>query len=93
MWGQLTILELKLLINLALQQYEEALEQVEMFIQFNDNTVERGLFYRAMSAVLEIVLDDELELTDYLFNLRRMFGDETMDAVVGSVDGSSASTA
>lgn len=87
-WGQLTILELKLLINLALQQYEEALEQVEMFIQFNDNTVERGLFYRAMSAVLEIVLDDELELTDYLFNLRRMFGDETMDAVVGSVDGS-----
>ena len=68
-WGQLTILELKLLINLALQQYEEALDQVEMFIQFNDNTVERGLFYRAMSAVLEIVLDDELELTDYLFNL------------------------
>lgn len=87
-WGQLTILELKLLVNLALQQYEEALDQVEMFIQFNDNTVERGLFYRAMGAVLEIVLDDELELTDYLFNLRRMFGDETMDAVVGSVDGS-----
>ncbi len=87
-WGQLTILELKLLINLALQQYEDALERVEMFLQFNDNTVERGLFYQAMSAVLEITLDDELELGDYLFNLRRMFGEETMDAVVGSVDGS-----
>ena len=59
-----------------------------MFIQFNDNTVERGLFYRAMSAVLEITLDEELELSDYLFNLKRMFGEETMDAVVGSVDGS-----
>ena len=87
-WGQLTILELKLLINLALQQYEDALERVEMFTQYNDNTVERGLFYRALSAVLEITLDDELELSDYLFNLRRMFGDETTAAVVGSVDGS-----
>jgi ribosomal protein S12 methylthiotransferase accessory factor len=87
-WGQLTILELKLLINLALQRHEEALEQVEMFMQFNDNTVERGLFYRAMNAVLEITLDDELELSDYLVNLRRMFGDQTMDAVVGSVNGS-----
>jgi len=86
-WGQLTILELKLLINLALEQYEDALERVETFIQFNDNTVERGLFYRAVSAVLEIVIDDELELSDYLFNLRRMYGEQTMDAVVGSVNG------
>ena len=87
-WGQLTVLELKLLINLALGQHEEALERVEAFLQFNDNTVERNLFYRAVSAVLEILLDDELELDDYLRNLRRMYGDDTLDAVVGSVDGS-----
>nr|WP_299380058.1 OsmC domain/YcaO domain-containing protein [uncultured Halomonas sp.] len=86
-WSELTILELKLLIDLALQQFEEALERVEMFLQFNDNTVARGLFYQAMQAVLEITLDDELALDDYLYNLRRMFGNETMDAVVGSVNG------
>jgi ribosomal protein S12 methylthiotransferase accessory factor len=86
-WGQLTILELKLLINLALEQYEDALDRVETFIQFNDNTVERGLFYRAVSAVLEIVIDDELELSDYLLNLKRLYGEQTMDAVVGSVNG------
>jgi ribosomal protein S12 methylthiotransferase accessory factor len=86
-WGQLTILELKLLINLALGQHEEALERVEMFKQYNDNTVERGLFYQAVAAVLEIVLDDELELDDYLHNLTRMFGEKTMAAVVGSVSG------
>ncbi|MFN2332208.1 MAG: OsmC domain/YcaO domain-containing protein, partial [Halomonas sp.] len=86
-WGQLTILELKLLIHLALQQHEEALERVEMFLQFNDNTVERNLFYRAVQAVLEIVLDDELELDDFRVNLGRMFGEATMDAVVGSVEG------
>jgi ribosomal protein S12 methylthiotransferase accessory factor len=86
-WGQLTILELKLLINLALEQYEDALDRVEAFIQFNDNTVERGLFYRAVSAVLEIVIDDELELSDYLLNLKRLYGEQTMDAVLGSVNG------
>ena len=86
-WGQLTILELKLLINLALGQHEDALERVEAFLQFNDNTVERNLFYRAVSAVLEITLDGDLELSDYLANLRRMYGDETMVAVVGSVEG------
>lgn len=87
-WGQLTILELKLLIYLALQQHEEALELVGGFLQYNDNTVERGLFYQAVNTVLEIVLDEALELEDYLYNLRRMFGEQTMDAVVGSVEGS-----
>lgn len=86
-WGQLTILELKLLIHLALGQHEEALERVEQFLQYNTNTVERGLFYRAINAVLEITLDDELALEDFLPNLVRMFGQETMDAVVGSVTG------
>ncbi len=87
-WGQLTILELKLLIHLVLQQFEEAKELVEAFLQFNDNTVERGLFYQALNAVLEVELDDELELDDYETNFRRMFGNERMDAVIGSMEGS-----
>ena len=87
-WGQLTILELKLLIHLSLQQYEEAHELVGRFLQYNENTVERGLFYQALNAVLEVLLDDELELDDYVVNFRRMFGNPRMDAVLGSVDGS-----
>ena len=87
-WGQLTVLELKLLINLAIKQYEEAHELVGAFLQYNDNTVERRLFYQALNTVLEILLDDDLELDDYIANLRRMFGDERMNAVMGSVDGS-----
>jgi ribosomal protein S12 methylthiotransferase accessory factor len=86
-WGQLTVLELKLLINLALQQFEEAHELVGAFLQYNDNSLERGLFYQALNVVLEVVLDDELELADYETNFRKMFGDARMDAVVGSVDG------
>jgi len=87
-WGQLTILELKLLINLALNKHDDAKELVEAFLQYNDNTVERGLFYQAVNAVLEIQLDDELELANFEHNLRRMFGSERIDAAIGSVHGS-----
>ncbi|MCO8070375.1 OsmC domain/YcaO domain-containing protein [Acinetobacter lwoffii] len=86
-WGQLTILELKLLIYVALQQFEEAKDLVEQFLQFNTNTVERGLFYQCMNVVLEVILDDEMELDDYEHNFRRMFGDARMDAVLGSIEG------
>ena len=86
-WGQLTILELKILLYLALGALEEATELVETFLQYNDNTVERGLFYQAMNAVLEIALDEELELEHYIANLTRMFGKEVMENVVGSITG------
>ncbi|AOY00906.1 OsmC domain/YcaO domain-containing protein [Jeongeupia sp. USM3] len=87
-WGQLTILELKLQIHLALQQFAEAHDLVGAFLQYNDNTLERGLFYQALNVVLEVLLDDEMELADYEANFRRMFGNERMDAVLGSVNGS-----
>ncbi|WP_050462549.1 OsmC domain/YcaO domain-containing protein [Herbaspirillum autotrophicum] len=87
-WGQLTVLELKLQISLALQQFETAHELVGAFLQYNDNTVERGLFYQALNVVLEVSLDDDLELDDYVLNFRRMFGNARMDAVMGTMDGS-----
>mgnify|MGYP000305350093 CR=1 FL=1 len=87
-WGQLTVMELKLLIHLALKQWEQAQEQVGAFLQYNDNTVERGLFYQALNVVLEVTLDPDLALQDYEANFRRMFGDARMNAAIGSVDGS-----
>ena len=86
-WGQLTILELKILICLALGALEDALDLVGEFLQYNDNTVERGLFYQAINAVLEITLDEELAIEDFIANLNRMFGEENMENVVGSVFG------
>lgn len=87
-WGQLTVMELKLLIHLALQQFEEAHELVGAFLQYNDNSLARGLFYQALNVVLEVLLDDALEMEDYETNFRKMFGNDRMDAVLGSVDGS-----
>ncbi|TWX46203.1 OsmC domain/YcaO domain-containing protein [Colwellia hornerae] len=86
-WGQLTILELKILIYLALGALEEAIELVGEFLQYNDNTVERGLFYQAVHAVLEVTLDEEMALEDYIGNFNRMFGEDNIEQVIGSVFG------
>lgn len=86
-WGKLTIIELKILIYLALGDHENAIELVGEFLQFNDNTVQRGLFYQAIHAVLEVVLADDLELDHFIDSFNRMFGSEQMQQVVGSVRG------
>jgi ribosomal protein S12 methylthiotransferase accessory factor len=56
-WGQLTVLELKLLIHLALKQLEVAQDLTGAFLQYNDNTVDRKLFYQALNVVLEVALN------------------------------------
>ena len=86
-WGKLDVGELKILIYLALKKYSEAKEVVDDFLNFNDNIVERVLFYQALSAVLDITIKEELDIDDYLPNLNRMFGPEVMENVVGSVTG------
>jgi ribosomal protein S12 methylthiotransferase accessory factor len=86
-WGQLTILELKILGYLSIGDHQEAIELVADFLQYNTNTLARNLFYQAVHAVLEITLDEELELEHFIANLNRMFGKEIMDNVVGSITG------
>lgn len=86
-WGKLDVGELKILIYLALKKYSEAKEVVDDFLNFNDNIVERVLFYQALSAVLDITIKEELDIDDYLPNLNRMFGPKVMENVVGAVTG------
>jgi ribosomal protein S12 methylthiotransferase accessory factor len=86
-WGKLDVGELKILIYLVLKKYLEAKEIIDDFLNFNDNTGERVLFYQALSAVLDITIDDKLDIDDYLPNLNRMFGSKVMENVLGSVMG------
>lgn len=86
-WGQLDIGELKILIYLALQEFEKAKPLVGDFLTFNDNTRQRKLFYQAIDAVLEIALSENLDIEDYIGNMERMFGPETMKNVIGSLNG------
>ncbi len=86
-WGQLNIGELKCLSLLALKRFDEARELVEMFLTFNDNSNARKLYYQAVNTVLEITLNEELELADYIPNMTRMFGNETLNNAIGTISG------
>ena len=86
-WGKLDIGELKILIYLVLEQYDEAREIISDFLHFNDNTVERVLFYQALGTVIDITIDDDLAIDDYVPNLNKMYGFEVMENVLGSVTG------
>lgn len=86
-WGKLDIGELQILIHLVLKHYEDAKDIIFDFLNFNDNTTERILFYQALNAVLDIIMDEELDVQDYLPNMTRMYGELAMKNVVGSVNG------
>lgn len=86
-WGQLTIGEVKALSYLALKKFEEARDVVEMLSTFSNSLPERKKFYQALNVALEITVRDDLELSDYVFNLNRMYGEKLMDAVIKSISG------
>ena len=85
-WGQLNIGELKCLSLLALKRFEDAKPLVEMFLTFNDNSTERKKYYQALNAVLDIELN-EYDVQDYVPNMTRMFGAETLNNAIGTVTG------
>jgi ribosomal protein S12 methylthiotransferase accessory factor len=86
-WGQLNIGELKCLSLLALKRFEEAKELVEMFMAFNDNSTARRSYYKDLNALLDITLDTDLELKDFIPNMTRMFGKDTLDNAIGTITG------
>jgi ribosomal protein S12 methylthiotransferase accessory factor len=86
-WGKCTIGELKGLICLALGKHEEAKEWVGLFLQYNDNVPARRRFYQVLSIVLDITLREDLELRNYIPNLTRMYGEESLGNATSSVSG------
>lgn len=86
-WGQMTIGELKALSYLSLKKFEDAKALVEMLSTFSNSLPERKKFYQALNVVLDIELNEELELNNFLPNLTRMYGTQLMEAVTKSVTG------
>ncbi|MDN3652970.1 OsmC domain/YcaO domain-containing protein [Thalassotalea ponticola] len=87
-WGQLTIIELKILIYIALGVLEQAYELIGELLQYNDNSLtERLRFYQAMHVTLEVALADDLEFEDYHQAFNRMFSEDIMNSVIGSING------
>ena len=85
-WGRLTICELKLLVHLALQNYQDAKNYCQQLITFNDNTVDRRKFFQALNVMLDITLLD-LDFEDYKLNLERMYDEMLISNTRASIDG------
>jgi len=86
-WGQCTIGELKCLISLALKNYEQAKEFVEMFLVYNDNIAPRRKFYQLLNIVLDITIREDLNLEKYKSSLTRMYGQELLNDAIKTVSG------
>ncbi|MAG77397.1 MAG: OsmC domain/YcaO domain-containing protein [Colwelliaceae bacterium] len=86
-WGQLTIIELKILIYLAVGGLEQAFELIGDFLQYNDNTVERTMFFQAVHNTLEVALSDDLDFEHFQNAMTRMYGEERMEEVIGLING------
>lgn len=81
-WGQLNIGELKALALLAMGNYNDAHEYVEMLSKFNDNLPSRKKFFQLLDALIFIEQSDEQQHSDYELNLKRMFSDNLYAAAL-----------
>lgn len=86
-WGQLSICELKCLIQLVIKDYEAAKSNVEMLLAFNDNNSERKSFFQTLNTLLEIELEPELNLSNFEENLIKMYGEKLYTSVLKSITG------
>jgi ribosomal protein S12 methylthiotransferase accessory factor len=83
-WGRLTLGELKGLLYLSLKSYEEAKEQIDLFLNFNDSTLERKKFYQLLGTLLDIELNEHKQ-ESFEEVLKKMYGEELYKEAKGSI--------
>ena len=93
-WASLRIGELKAMLHLALlgqgdnpDGSEEAIDWVNWCIQIDQLDAQRTAFYQCIEALLEISLDEQRQPADYSSSLKQMFGDETYNNAMATVEG------
>ena len=84
-WGQLNIGELKALTMLAVGNYKDAQEYVEMLSKFNDNLPSRKRFFQLLDALIFIEQNQEQKHSDYEQNLKKMFTGELYEAALSTL--------
>jgi len=86
-WQSLRIGELKAMLCLALEDYEQAMEWNDWCLQMDQLNDERIRFYRSLQALLEIKLDASREYAQYTDSLNLMYGKDTVDAGIKLLEG------
>jgi len=86
-WGQLNVLELKIMIYLATKNYNEAQGALEELLSFNEFTKQKIIYYKAVNSLLHIELSPNLNLKNFESNLRKLFGDLNYENALKTVTG------
>ncbi|MCW8933440.1 MAG: 30S ribosomal protein S12 methylthiotransferase accessory factor YcaO [Gammaproteobacteria bacterium] len=86
-WATLRIGELKAMLCLALEDFEQAMEWNDWCLQMDQLGEERIRFYRGLQALLEIKLDDARQYDDYIQSLNLMYGEETIKSGIELIEG------
>ncbi|MCW9047554.1 MAG: 30S ribosomal protein S12 methylthiotransferase accessory factor YcaO [Gammaproteobacteria bacterium] len=86
-WATLRIGELKAMLCLALEDFEQAMEWNDWCLQMDQLGEERIRFYRGLQALLEIKLDDSRQYDDYIQSLNLMYGEETIKSGIELIEG------
>jgi len=86
-WATLRIGELKAMLCLALEDFEQAIEWNDWCLQMDQLGEERIRFYRGLQALLEIKLDDSRQYDDYIDSLSLMYGKEVINSGIELIEG------
>ena len=86
-WGQMSVAELRCLLHLSLGQLEEAKENSNLLVHFNEYLPERRQFFHAVDTIVEIALGADSNIDNYEKNLILFFGPEIYKAAKESVLG------
>ncbi|MDH5484317.1 MAG: 30S ribosomal protein S12 methylthiotransferase accessory factor YcaO [Gammaproteobacteria bacterium] len=86
-WASLRIGELKAMLCLALQDYEQAMEWNEWCLQMDQLSDQRTRYYRCLQALLEIKLMDDRHFDQFKDSLLLMYGEDNYQTALNQVEG------
>ncbi|HEY9050933.1 MAG TPA: YcaO-like family protein, partial [Gammaproteobacteria bacterium] len=86
-WASLRIGELKAMLCLAIQDYEQALEWIDWCLSMDQLNIARIRHYRCLHALLEIRLDDERDYSHYEKSLALMYGADNVKTGIDIIEG------
>ncbi len=86
-WADLQIGELKAMLALALQEYALAQEWISWCLHMAQIDEKRLLHYRCLHALIEIEMDEEKELCNYIVALEWMYAKENIEICLALIEG------
>ncbi len=84
-WSEVTILELKVLINIAIKNFKEALDLLEELFIMGYLREDRLKFYKALEALLFIVVKNK-NLKNYITNLNLIFSENIIKRALDLIE-------